>query len=894
MGIHPKLPTSPYEISPPETRWIPADRQTQRQLVGPFVRELRLRVQTFRNEGYQGATETSKSLLKHWFHTPHLIDGKDFQYYFAQREALETLVYLFDVLRPKNKIDLLHLDKGGNVAPALIKETWKRYVVKMATGSGKTKVLSLVIAWCFFHKLYEDNSPLARNFLLIAPNIIVLDRLYKDFQGLCIFRDDPVLPPNGFEGRDWQNDFHLDLHKQNEVSALKPLGNIFLTNIHRVYSHSITQPAFSDDNRKDYFFGKKPTKLDFKIDLRDIVRDISELVILNDEAHHIHDQQLAWYRSIEDIDNQLQQKNSRLALQLDVTATPKNNKGQIFIQTITDYPLVEAIHQGIVKHPVLPDKESQDKLKEQTTARYVEKYKDYIDLGVAEWRKSYVMHDKMGKKAILFVMTDDTKNCDEVAEYLEQHYPDLKDKVLVIHTNKSGDFNESASSKAGKKELEDLRKFANEIDDREKNLYRAVVSVMMLKEGWDVRNVTTIVGLRPFKAKSNILPEQTIGRGLRLMYANKKFGAKERVSVIGTEAFMKFVREVEAEGVQFEFANMSVDLSETPTSTLIIEIDKHDPELDISIPILSNSLYKDHQRLSQLDIDSINQTPIPYQLFDDQAKPRNIVFEHAITAEESHRTVLAPSDLTDCRSAITFFTEVVMKKLHLFADFSTLYPKMEEFVRRRLFGKHVSLESRNTILNLNQEPAKSIMIDSFVKAANSIIVQKISHPPKVEKTLHLLEAQSFPSSKQKYLLPKKSPFNKIVGDSDYELNFASFLEQALDVISYAKNYNSIDFALDYADHEGHIRTYRPDFLVKLDEHRVFIVETKGIADPDTLPKFSRLEQWCRDANKAETTSRFDCLYVPKQKFDSYQTSSLSFQELVNLCQSEKPASVKSP
>ena len=256
-------------------------------------------------------------------------------------------------------------------------------------------------------------------------------------------------------------------------------------------------------------------------------------------------------------------KNSCLALQLDVTATPKHNQGQIFTQTITDYPLVEAIHQGIVKHPVLPNKESQAGLKEQATSKYVDKYKDYIDLGVAEWNKSRATHDNMGKKAILFVMTDDTKNCDEVAEYLEQHYPALKDKVLVIHTNRSGDFKESAASKADKNELEKLRELANTIDDRN-NRYRAVVSVMMLKEGWDVRNVTAIVGLRPYQAKSNILPEQTIGRGLRLMYADKNLDDKERVSVIGTEKFMEFVRELEAEGVEFEEAPMLLGPPTTP------------------------------------------------------------------------------------------------------------------------------------------------------------------------------------------------------------------------------------------------------------------------------------------------------------------------------------------
>ena len=226
-----------------------------------------------------------------------------------------------------------------------------------------------------------------------------------------------------------------------------------------------------------------------------------------------------------------------MALQVDVTATPKHNDGAIFVQTVADYPLVEAISQNVVKHPVLPDEESRDKLTERQSAKYTEKYADYLELGVIEWRKAYAEHEKMGMKAVLFVMTDDTRNCDEVAEYLENRYPDLKDAVLVIHTKQNGEISEAASAK-NKEELEKLRKQAKEIDSVE-SPYKAIVSVLMLKEGWDVRNVTTIVGLRPYSAKSNILPEQTLGRGLRRMYLN---GVEEFVSVVGTDAFMDICR----------------------------------------------------------------------------------------------------------------------------------------------------------------------------------------------------------------------------------------------------------------------------------------------------------------------------------------------------------------
>jgi hypothetical protein len=108
-----------------------------------------------------------------------------------------------------------------------------------------------------------------------------------------------------------------------------------------------------------------------------------------------------------------------LSLQIDVTATPKHKNGAIFVQTVSDYPLVEAIYQNVVKHPLVPDAASKGKLTEKKSVKFSEKYEDYLNLGYLEWKKAQEEHSKLGKKAVLFVMTDDTKNCDEVAKYLE-------------------------------------------------------------------------------------------------------------------------------------------------------------------------------------------------------------------------------------------------------------------------------------------------------------------------------------------------------------------------------------------------------------------------------------------------------------------------------------------
>ena len=116
----------------------------------------------------------------------------------------------------------------------------------------------MLLAWSFFHKTYEEDSELSRNFLIITPNIIVLDRIRTDFEGLKIFFDDPLLPQNGYDDKNWRSDFQLNLHIQDKVGAINKKGNIFLTNIHRVYEKNKSS-SINDDNLMDYFLGDTVT-----------------------------------------------------------------------------------------------------------------------------------------------------------------------------------------------------------------------------------------------------------------------------------------------------------------------------------------------------------------------------------------------------------------------------------------------------------------------------------------------------------------------------------------------------------------------------------------------------------------------------------------------------------
>ena len=892
MALTKDFPESPYEILDPKLRWFPADESLREssaeKLMPPLVTKIREEVHKFRASNYEGASQTSKSLLKWWFKTEHPVAQSNpeiyFKYFFSQREAIEALIFLHDVAKVDNQQQLVQYDSSGRLSSQHFIESWKRYVLKLATGAGKTKVLSLALVWSYFHKMYEKDSDMARNFLIIAPNIIVLDRLRVDFDGLKIFREDPLIPEDGFEGHNWQDDFKLNLHIQNEALVHNKIGNIFLTNIQRVYEKRNREASLGDEDTSEYFLGKKVTldTRDSDIDLNEIIGEVDELVVLNDEAHHIHDEKLAWYRAVERLHMNLVQKGTGLSMQVDVTATPKHQNGAIFAQTICDYPLVEAIAQNVVKTPVLPDIASRSSLKETSSSKFSQKYADYLKLGVEEWRKTYKEHKKLNKKAVLFIMTDDTKNCDDVAQWLEENYPaELEGKVLTIHTKNNGEIFETGK---GADELEFLRKQAREIDGLD-NKYLVVVSVLMLKEGWDVRNVTTIVGLRPFSATANILPEQALGRGLRRMYP-REANVQEYVSVVGTDAFMEFVESIKSEGVVLEYKAMGKGTD--AIAPKVIEIDQENKKkdldnLDISIPLMTPRLHKEYKRLTELDVSKMKFTQLILKKYTKE-QIREIVFGEIVEGKEHHRTVLVNDGPPDWRYVIKFFTERILKDLRLFKGYDQLYPKVKDFCENYLYLEKANLEDEQVIKNLSEVEARRTIEETFKKAINELTIYE-SGDTEIKDTISIRKTRPFVVNESSFYIPNKSVFNVIVGDSQLELDFAAYIDSCPDVISYGKNYFAVNFKLDYLNADGNISYYYPDFLVKVkpksSKEECYVVETKGREDLDDPLKIKRLKQWCQDVNAIPGAKQiWNFVYVPEKDFKRYRDNLKSFSDLI--------------
>jgi len=879
--------SDPFKILSPNERWAPTQSQMDafqnayEKLLPPLVYKIRLAVAKWRDENYAGASDTTKSLLNFWFNQEHLIGQTKFSFFFSQREAIESIVYLYEIANAKDKYELMKFDSSGRISTGMFDENWNRYVVKMATGAGKTKVMGLTLVWSYFHKLYEADSTLSKDFLVIAPNIIVLNRLRKDFDGLKMFFDEPFIPDNGFDDKDWKNDFQLTLHIQDDLKPITESGNIFLTNIHRVFFNEEPEQSFETT-----FLGVKPkpdADTSKGLDLGKILRSdkIKNLVVLNDEAHHIHDSSLAWFKSIEDINNKLKLKTGNgISLQADFTATPRHNNGAIFVQTICDYPLVEAIKHNVVKSPVLPDEASRQKIQEKDSNDFVERYRDYIHLGYLEWEQQYE-ELKNHKTPILFIMTMNTKEADQAAAFLEANYPKMKNSVLTIHTNTSGEIKESASSKKDKEELEKLRKAADDID-KDHSPYKAVVSVLMLREGWDVRNVTTIVGLRPYGADSKILPEQTIGRGLRKMFS---LDTPEKLVIVGTPKFLEFVEELKTEGVEFQYSPMGKGTK--GKSPVIVEVDKENPDkdldkLDIPIPQMSPRIYREFKNLEFIDVSKFKNEKVALKKFSSD-ELKEIVFND-IEGNLSHKTVFKDT-VPDYRNVIGFFTASILKDSRLVSGFNILYPKVESFIKYQLFTNEVELSDPQTLRNLSEVKPKEVLRTTFKKAIDELTVTD-KGTAEVKNYISLKLTKPKVAENQPFLVPKKSVFNKIIGDNPFELEVASFLESRFsDVIAYAKNTmgeGGINFKIEYQAQDGNIREYYPDFFVKTGPNTFYILETKGREDLDDLLKIKRLATWCKDINNAQSEYTYNPVYVRQEKWDDLKNNLKSFQELIEI------------
>ncbi len=844
---HPaRPPGDPYAV--PERR-KPSD--------GTYaVNGVRARVDAWRAQDYKGASATSRRLLAFWFADEHRgDDGRPFRFYFCQREAVETVIYLTEIEPVRGLKDLLEFaEHGMTIQPGEPKR--QRLAIKMATGSGKTMAMSLCIVWSYFHALYEDDSPMTTSFLVIAPNLIVFERLKSDFGDAATFRRDPLVPP------EWSHDFDLSVLLQDDPAPVTGRGVLYLTNVQRLYEPSAARGKNkAAPNPVETMLGPRVNRDVDASSAEQLFERIAirrRVMVLNDEAHHVHDEKLKWNQTIERLHDELRARTpddagAGVVSQLDCSATPKYEKGGIFRHVVVDYPLAQAVADGIVKTPVIGEVSG---AKVELGDTSFQRNRQWLDVAVGRWR---VFNEKLspsGKRPVLFVMCENTLAADEAGDYL-QRLPDFAgDQLLVIHTNRSGEIT--------KDDLDIARRAARDVDGPDSRI-RCIVSVLMLREGWDVRNVCVIVTLRPLSAANKILPEQALGRGLRRMTPPGS-GFDERVVVIEHEAFRNLWNTELDGGLVVE----KEDADRIEPGAVTIFPDETKRRFDIVIPQLTRALARSDSALNQLhpgDVpDPKKRLAIPDVTPDEYVKYRGVhLIDQGIVEEYEFRVPYAE----DPSGVITYYTRSVAKEAgvdRLSGAFATLAPMVRDYLKERVFERPVELEDKVVLRRLAENDAQALVVNAFRDAIRALSITE-REPTIEESALRVSETAPFPWSRE--TVPGKNTiFNLTPVDSSLEARFARFLDRATDVAAWAKLTMNTRFALEYISKAGALRYYYPDFVMRLADDSCLIVETKGQEDLDVALKDRRARRWCQDATRL---SGRDWAYekVPQKLFDKF-------------------------
>jgi type III restriction enzyme len=870
-------------------------RRPSRLLLIPKIRSA---VDAWREQGYPGACEVTQRLFEYWFQEDHEIAGfpVPFRYYFCQREAIETLVWLVEIVGARDaqtliksfaevyKRDLVtdnvvfqttmdgtrqirryvpELEREG--VQDLPPEDLRRFAFKMATGSGKTWVIAMAVVWSHFHKKRVSASDLSTNFLIVAPNVIVYQRLERDFASNNIFKHLPLVPP------EWRP-FEQKVILRGEPTAPDASGNLFLTNIHQLYESR--DEEWTPQNAVEALLGKKLAK-DLAAGQRSMlerVKSLKDLVVFNDEAHHVHDEDLAWSQSLLAIHKALPKG---LGLWLDFSATPKDQSGMYYPWTVCDYPLAQAVEDRIVKAPLIVTKEDDPKQPKHdpdqiTKNNVADKYSYWLRAAVQRWKDHWSVYKRLNTKPVLFIMAEKNVFADALGEYLwkTKEFGFKESEVLVIHTDSAGEIT--------KTDLEKAREAARDIDKPD-NKTKAIVSVMMLREGWDVRNVTVVLGLRPFTAKAEILPEQVIGRGLRLMPQISP-DRTQTLEVLGTRNLLNVLRtQLEAEGVGITTTKAD------PPKPIIIEPVQERIAYDIAIPLTKPRLVHDIRKLSDLvvaDLKAIFEQEELAEIYRVRLK-----LDFATTDTEVHQAEILAGELPPSQDLLGSTTEKVIYHARLTNCFAELYPAVKQYVATRCFGKEVDVDSELIRSHLARLDIKEGIAKYLARKISELTIDR--RAIEFDKANFKL-SETKPFSWRRNLPPpltaKRTVFNYVATYNDFERRFAEFLDKVSDVGRFAalgtteQGESGTLFRVDYLKVSGAIGFYHPDWVAvqKTEAGQVnWIIETKGRVWEGTLEKDEAIKDWCsKVSDQTETKWRYvrvnQGIFGDGKKFSNFQ------------------------
>ncbi|SIM31220.1 BPTD_3080 family restriction endonuclease [Cuniculiplasma divulgatum] len=839
----------------------------------PEVNKIRERVDKWRDSGYQGITKVTKELLDYWKKP-----DRDRKLFFCQLEAIETLIWFIEA-PPTEKQGIKLEGDGGNI---------ERLCSKMATGTGKTVVMAMLIAWQIINKMtYRQDTRFSKDILVVSPGLTVRNRLQ-------------VLSPTASEGSNYYIEF--DLIPSGMYDKLRG-GHVKIINWH------LLEWETEDQVKRKKSVDKRGVKSDesYAREVLGELKDAKNIIVINDEAHH------AWRFNPEALGKYVRQRDMKDSANestvwiggldkinnvrnimrcFDFTATPFLPSGKtadedsLFGWIVSDFGLNEAIESGLVKTPRVVVRDDGTPNAKTMKSKFYHIYVDpkvksnlnqaegkevplpdlvtkaYYFLGL-DWLETLKLWENSAETPpVMISVCNRTETAARVKFSLDKGKIMIKelqnpDATLQIDTKVLNEAESGLNVKGGaskKTMAEELREKVDTVGQKghpgEK--IQHVISVGMLSEGWDAKTVTHIMGLRAFT--SQLLCEQVVGRGLRRTSydVNKETGLfePEYVNVFGVPfTFLPH----EGEGVGPEGGIPPPP--PTPKTRVHVDDDKKKFELTWPNVLRINHTYTPRLKI---DLDKVQElqlnpedTPLKAELAQiiegkpDVTKELKVIdlsnnqVEKLITSLRKQRLIFeAARDVFDQMQpswpgSKEYLIAQLIRIVEAFLDSDKLVIQSESY-RENLKKRLLILLNMNKIVQ---------HLFSAIRAENT------------EKLVPIFDKEMPIKSTGKMItwytskpceLTNKSHISHVVYDSAWEASESYELENNGAILSWVKN-DHLGFVISYL-YKGVVHSYYPDFLIKLSNGKMLVLEVKGIDDEKNRTKRTALKEWIDAVN----------------------------------------------
>lgn len=838
------------------------------------VNRLREEVRDWRDAGYPGTAMVTRRLLEWWFERDDERKAVGKRFFFCQREAIETVIYLYEVQNRRK------MPETDNLL---------RYALKLGTGTGKTVVMSLVITWSTLHRRKVTGSTLSSNFLILVPNLTVRDRVSGVPRGDGL---DPSGECNLYDAFDIVPPEHRD--------EFNP--NVLVRNWQSIPLESKREDWIREDVVQEGRFipqsvlraMRKRAAGDPNAPIRRMLGGWKDLIIINDEAHHAYGEKrtkkgedaafIKWSRILERVS-----KASRVSVVLDLSATPWYGSGSakpdgtLFEWLVCDFSVYDAFESGLVKVVRLPDPDERGRVYldlwdlvkgAKTKEEYIRACKGAIASIYSSWKKDYdewstTFEFARGPSPVLLCVADTAQRAAWLCEHLTTDYQLLRNKgedrsQWVTIQIDSKVFDADKGSEAVLREMVSTVGAAGKPGEH----VRAIVSVNMLSEGWDVKSVTHILGLRAFG--SPLLTEQVIGRGLRRTnydvlnqpLEERPDGGEETVDAFGIP-FVGFP-------VEKRKRPRTGDWSQKP---IWIEPDPKKVKYRLQVPNVRSWAVGVLEPLSDL----VNVEKLPELRLDPRETPpevhvRPVVGGHPeaimtleqvrtewpvlrtafLMAEELHRE-MSPGSAADLGIGPTFDELLDVSKRYVE---SRVVPVVKGGLRSDIRDLGIYYWRRRALDTL----------DTAIRNAGAVGVNSVPilGSPEWLDTFNLRRFQWTGVLAD----GKRCHTTKVPCHTDLEKRFADFLDGAKDVVRYFKN-ERFGFSVTYYEN-NRPRQYYPDFIIvtaeRGGEESYWLAETKGEIRPNTPLKSDAARAWCEKMSGTRY-GKWSYLFAAQKDFD---------------------------